>query len=137
MTSMPLDPAGTTQQVPANRERSHKWRQRLLWVLPSILALYVSCRAANAIWFRTQVPISFANANWSGKWTTQQYWDLSGNLLVRLPDPLPENQDFKAEALVVRLSSIDSSVGPASRRSSSFQTGGTPVPPVNRRLTTH
>jgi hypothetical protein len=77
-----------------------KWRRRLLLGLASIFVLYVFVKLADFVWFRSQLPVTFANANWSGKWETQRYGGLSGNLVVRLPDPLPENQDFAAEALV-------------------------------------
>jgi hypothetical protein len=99
-SSQPVKHGGNMQQVPALREKLRKWSKRLLWVLPAILALYVFIQTADCFWFRTQIPIGFTNGNWSGKWQTQQYLGLSGNLLVRLPDPLPENEDFKAEALV-------------------------------------
>lgn len=81
-------------------ETTRKWGQRLLWVLPGLLAVYCLGKLADFVWFRTQVPIGFQNANWSGGWQTEQYGGFSGRLLVRLPDPLPENRDFKAEALV-------------------------------------
>ena len=55
---------------------------------------------ADCIWFRAPVPIGFTNANWSGSWETKQFGALSGRLLVRLPDPIPENEAFQAEALV-------------------------------------
>jgi hypothetical protein len=99
-TAKHVEHGGNMQQVPAMRERSRKWGKRLLWVLPAILAFYVFLKVADCIWFRTQMPVGFVNANWSGGWETQEYWGLSGNLIVRLPDPLPENQDFEAEALV-------------------------------------
>ena len=99
-TSNTVGPGDGVQQVPVRRERLRKWGKRMLWVLPVILGLYVFIMTADFVWYRTQFPISFASANWSGKWKTQQYWGLSGNLIVHLPDPLPENQDFKAEALV-------------------------------------
>jgi len=99
-TSQPFGYGGNRQQAPAFKEKLPKWGQRLLWVLPAILALYVFLKVADRIWFRMMMPAGFANANWSGKWETQLRWGFSGNLLVRLPDPLPENQDFKAEALV-------------------------------------
>jgi hypothetical protein len=55
---------------------------------------------ADFVWFRIRIPVGFQNANWSGNWKTERYGFLSGRLLVRLPDPLPANQEFKAEALV-------------------------------------
>lgn len=82
------------------KDAARKWGRRLLWAGLALLALYVLVLLADFLWFRTQVPAGFQNANWSGEWETQQYWGFSGRLLVRLPDPLPENQDFKAEALV-------------------------------------
>ena len=99
-TSKTIEQGGNGQQLSALWTSLGKWGKRLLWLFATILALYVLLKVADSIWFRTQIPVGFINANWSGKWETQQYWRLSGNLLVRLPDPLPENQDFKAEALV-------------------------------------
>ncbi|MDB2687626.1 hypothetical protein N9Y42_10490, partial [Mariniblastus sp.] len=75
------------------------WLRRLTRWAVILLAVVIVVRVADYAWFRTQVPLRFANANWSGNWKTQQY-GLSGRLLVQLPDPLPENVDFKAEALV-------------------------------------
>jgi hypothetical protein len=82
------------------REHLRKWCKRLLWVLPVLLGLYMVVTLADFIWYRTQIPVSFQNANWSGKWRTELYSGVSGRLLVRLPDPLPEKEEFKAEALV-------------------------------------
>ena len=82
------------------RESARRWGRRLLWVLPALLAVCLLVRLADFTWYRSQIPIGFRNANWSGSWETKVYGGLSGRLLVRLPDPLPEDQDFKAEALV-------------------------------------
>jgi len=65
-----------------------------------LVAVYGLLKVADWIWYRTQLPVTFLNANWSGKWETHRYWGLSGNLIVRLPEPLPENEDFKADALI-------------------------------------
>jgi hypothetical protein len=81
-------------------EARPKWKRRLLRVLVVLLALYVLGRAADYVWYRVQRPADFRDANWSGEWRTAKYFGVSGRLLVRLPDPLPENQDFQAEALV-------------------------------------
>jgi hypothetical protein len=81
-------------------EPRRKWRKRLLWVLPVLLAIYLLVRVTDYVWYRTQRPADFRDANWSGEWRTTKYGGLSGRLLVRLPDPLPENKDFKAEAMV-------------------------------------
>jgi hypothetical protein len=72
----------------------------LLWVLPALLAVYCAAKAADSVWFRAQIPVGFHDANWTGSWQTKQYGGFGGKLLVRLPDPLPEDQDFRAEALV-------------------------------------
>ena len=63
----------------------------IAWILAGLLDL---------MWFRSTVPITFRDAKWSGSWKTQQYMFMSGRLLVRLPDVLPEDGEFKAEALV-------------------------------------
>ena len=81
------------------RDSVRKWGARALWVLPTLLALYCVVMLADLVWFRTQIPLGFYNANWTGSWESDQYV-MPGRLLVRLPDPLPENEDFKAEALV-------------------------------------
>ena len=77
-----------------------KWAGRLLWVLPALLVIYTVLGIANSLWYRFYLPPGFQNANWSGNWQTERYSGLSGTLLVRLPDPLPEDIDFKVEALV-------------------------------------
>jgi hypothetical protein len=82
------------------REIARKWGTRLLRIFAGILAVYCVVKAADFAWFRSQLPEGFQDANWTGHWQTEEYGGLSGRLLVRLPDPLPENQDFKAEALV-------------------------------------
>jgi hypothetical protein len=74
--------------------------KRCLWLLPAILALYVTVTGVDFVWYRSHVPVRFQSANWEGRWETRRYWGLSGRLLVRLPDPLPDDVDFKAEALV-------------------------------------
>jgi hypothetical protein len=82
------------------RQAPRKSGNKLHWVFPALLACYLFVRAVDFVWFRAHVPVGFQNARWSGRWETQEYWGLSGRLLVRLPDPLPQNQDFRAEALV-------------------------------------
>jgi hypothetical protein len=82
------------------KEAARRWGRRLLWLLPALLSVYLLVLFADFAWFRTNIPVGFRDANWSGRWETRRYGGLSGRLLVRLPDPLPEDQDFKAEALV-------------------------------------
>ncbi len=82
------------------KEMALKWGRRLLWVIPVLLALYCLVKLTDYVWFRTQIPFGFQNANWSGYWQTEQYGSMAGRILVRLPDPLPKNEDFQAEALV-------------------------------------
>ncbi len=77
-----------------------RWAGRLTWVLPALLAIYSIVQLADLAWYRAGIPRSFQEANWSGIWETRSHGGLSGRLLVRLPDPLPVNQDFKADALV-------------------------------------
>jgi hypothetical protein len=71
-----------------------------LFGLTIMLGIYVVVKLADYGWYRLQIPIGFHDANWTGKWDTEQYFGTMGRLLVRLPDPLPEDEDFKAEALV-------------------------------------
>ena len=82
------------------RDTARKWGKRLLWLLPAILAIYLAGLLADFAWFRCRIPVAFQSANWSGVWRTQQYGGFGGRLLVHLPDPLPENHEFQAEALV-------------------------------------
>jgi hypothetical protein len=77
-----------------------RWARRLLWILPALLAIYSFVKLADFAWYRSAIPIGFRDSNWSGGWETKGYGGLSGRLLVRLPDPLPVDEDFKAEALV-------------------------------------
>ncbi len=82
------------------KEAAQRWGKRCLWVLPIILAFYVTVMSVDFVWYRTHVPVRFQSANWEGGWVTRQYWGLSGRLLVRLPDPLSKGVDFKADAIV-------------------------------------
>ncbi|MCF6299468.1 MAG: hypothetical protein L3J01_06280 [Thiomicrorhabdus sp.] len=91
----------------ADDQKSKPWFRRVFkWLLiltatffVVIIAIISIVRVGDYVWFRSHVPLRFANANWTGNWKTQQY-GLSGRLLVHLPDPLPENEDFQAEAIV-------------------------------------
>ncbi len=86
-------------KLAAENKPAVTWIRRLTkWAL-ILLAVIVVVRIADYGWFRSQVPLRFTAANWSGTWKTQQY-GLTGRLLVHLPDPLPENEHFQAEALV-------------------------------------
>lgn len=85
------------QQVDAQNKKP--LRRRIGNWLLILLALIVIVRIGDYAWFRTQIPLRFTSANWTGNWKTQQY-GLSGKLLAKLPDPMPENQDFDAEVLV-------------------------------------
>lgn len=82
------------------KDSLRRWGRRSLWALPAALALYLTVTCVDFIWYRTHIPVRFQSANWEGRWETRRYGGLSGRLLVRLPDPLPEGVDFKAEALV-------------------------------------
>ena len=99
-TPQTTKPGGIEQPVTATLDKLRKLGRLLLRIFLLFLALYTFFQVADAVWFRMQIPSSFAHANWSGKWETKQYMGLSGNLIVRLPHPLPEGQDFEAEALV-------------------------------------
>lgn len=64
-----------------------------------LAALALALLVGDYAWYRTQMPLRFTHANWTGTWKTH-YYGLSGRLVVLMPDPIPENQDFEAEALV-------------------------------------
>lgn len=72
----------------------------LLWGLAVVLAVYAVAQVADLAWYRLRFPDGFQNANWSGKWESEVYGSIGGRLLVRLPDPIPENEDFQAQAMV-------------------------------------
>lgn len=76
-----------------------RWLRRLTWLVVIGAVLVAAVVGADYLWFRLRLPVGFYNANWSGGWQSR-VWGLRGRLVVRLPDPLPENEDFKAEALV-------------------------------------
>ncbi len=78
----------------------HRLGKISLWILPVLLAGYLLLGLADYTWYRFQIPVGFYNANWTGQWETKRYGGMSGRLLIRLPDPIPENEDFQAEALV-------------------------------------
>jgi hypothetical protein len=82
------------------RATAWKWIKRMGWVLPALLIVYLSAKLVDFGWYRTQIPVGFFDAKWSGFWETEFYGGWTGRLLVKLPDPLPENKDFQAEALV-------------------------------------
>jgi len=88
----------STKQPINGRNKKSLARRIAKWLL-ILLALIVILRIGDYVWFRTQIPLRFTSANWTGTWKTQQY-GLSGKLMVHLPDPLPEDQDFNADALV-------------------------------------
>lgn len=69
-------------------------------VLGVIVAVYLFAKLTDFAWYRWQIPGGFQDANWTGKWESDVYGYIGGRLLVRLPEPIPENVDFKAEALV-------------------------------------
>jgi hypothetical protein len=81
------------------REGVRRWARRLLRLVFVLVVLYCAVKGADSIWFRARLPADFHDANWSGTWHTNQY-GIAGRLVVRLPDPLPKSEEFKAEALV-------------------------------------
>jgi hypothetical protein len=83
----------------AMRESARNWGRRLVRFVFVLVVGYWAVKSADFVWFRARIPSSFQNANWSGTWQTNQY-GVFGRLLVRLPDPLPSNKEFKADALV-------------------------------------
>ncbi|AGA28553.1 hypothetical protein [Singulisphaera acidiphila] len=82
------------------REKLRRWSKRSLWILPIVLALYLTVMGVDFAWYRSHVPVRFRDSNWKGHWQTHRFLGLRGRLLALLPDPLPEGVDFKAEALV-------------------------------------
>lgn len=75
------------------------WLRRLVGLALIAAMLWGGVVGADYLWYRLRLPVSFYGANWSGGWQSR-VWGLRGRLVVRLPDPLPENEDFQAEALV-------------------------------------
>ena len=70
------------------------------WSTSMLIIAWLLVIGLDLVWFRSTIPITFRDARWSGVCKTHQYMGLTGRLLVRLPTPLPEEGEFKAEALV-------------------------------------
>lgn len=81
------------------RDFLRRWGLRALWIPVLALVLCGVVQLADYVWFRTQVPIGY-RPNWEGTWESVPLGRFEGRLLVAIPDPLPVNEDFKAEALV-------------------------------------
>ncbi|MFN3648463.1 MAG: hypothetical protein ACK47B_02690 [Armatimonadota bacterium] len=62
--------------------RLRGWAPRLLWLFPTGLLLWAAAGLADYAWFRHNIPATFFDANWSGRWTTTRYGGLSGLKLV-------------------------------------------------------
>ncbi|HCS53134.1 hypothetical protein [uncultured Rubinisphaera sp.] len=89
-----------TEYKPVQLEpRRKSWRVRIGSLTLFLLAIVIVARTIDYFWYQSQIPTTFQNTKWRGTWETEKY-GLTGRLLVRLPDPLPENEDFDAEAMV-------------------------------------
>jgi len=75
------------------------WTKRLLATLAVLLVLTLSLPLVDRAWFGNHVPSGFVDAPWQGDWSSDAYPLVSGRLLVRLPDPIPINEDFTVDAI--------------------------------------
>lgn len=83
------------------RDAVLRWGRRIApWILPGLLGLVLVVGILDEMWYRFCLPQSFWGANWYGSWRTVRYGGMAGRLTVRLPDPLPVDTEFKADALV-------------------------------------
>lgn len=77
-----------------------KWKKRLLVIAVVLLVIYLSLPIVDRIWFALSVPSDFADAQWRGEWNSDEFSLVSGRLVVKLPDPLPKDQEFDVDAVV-------------------------------------
>ena len=77
-----------------------RWLRRIWRLAATGIALLLLIGIADFFYFRASVPLNFYDANWTGRWKTEDVGWIRGRLLVKLPDPLPENESFYAQALV-------------------------------------
>lgn len=67
-------------------------------ILITALVLLLVLISANEIVYRNSIPDHFANANWSGKWHSSEYYLVSGKVLTTIP--ADNYADFKSETLI-------------------------------------
>ncbi len=77
-----------------------RWLRRMWLLVAAGLALLLLVGIADFVYYRASTPLNFYEANWAGHWKTDHVGLIRGRLLVKLPDPLPENEPFRAQALV-------------------------------------
>jgi hypothetical protein len=71
-----------------------------LAVLLSVgLLLFWGAHLANDFWYEQSIPRDFQGARWEGEFTSTKH-PTSGRLLVRLPDPIPRDEEFDFEGVL-------------------------------------
>ncbi len=77
-----------------------KWKKRSLVVAAVLVAIYFAFPVVDRVWFAFRVPSDFYDAQWRGDWNSDRFKFVSGRLLVKLPDPVPKDQEFDVDALM-------------------------------------
>jgi hypothetical protein len=77
-----------------------KWKKRLLVVAAVLIVIYFALPILDHVWFTFHIPSDFSDARWRGDWNSDYFSPVSGRLLVKMPDPVPKDQEFDIDALV-------------------------------------
>lgn len=78
----------------------NNWKKRFLIVAAVFLGGCFALPIVDRVWFAFRVPTDFANVPWRGNWNSEQVPLVSGQLLVKMPDKVPIDQQFEVETLV-------------------------------------
>jgi hypothetical protein len=77
-----------------------KWKKRLLIAIGVAAGLLILAPVANAILFRTSVPLGLSVAKWEGEWHSEAYPLVSGRIVAKLPGPIPTDRVFMVDTFV-------------------------------------
>ena len=79
----------------------NRWKNRLLVVAAVVFGLQIGIPAFNHyVLFRASIPRRFYEAQWEGTWKSTKIRGVSGNIIAKLPDPIPIKEEFPVEAWV-------------------------------------
>lgn len=54
----------------------------------------------NSIVLKSAIPEKFKDATWEGKWKSENFSLIGGKIIAQLPDKIPNNEEFEAEAMI-------------------------------------
>ncbi|BAX81817.1 hypothetical protein [Labilibaculum antarcticum] len=54
----------------------------------------------NRLTFVNSLPDKYKDCEWSGTWQSENLGSIKGRLVVSMPDTLPQNKEFKVDALI-------------------------------------